>query len=213
MITVQSFVFNPFQENTFVLYDDFKECVIIDPGCLEDEEKHQLTSFIKDNGLKPTHLLNTHCHIDHVIGNLFVADTYQVGLEIHEDDLSILNALQSTAQAYGFQDIEPSPVPVGFLDEGIPVEFGNSKLDVLHVPGHSPGHVVFVDNAQKFMIAGDVLFYGSIGRTDLPGGDHNTLITGIKQKLFTLGDDYQVYCGHGPSTNIGFEKTNNPFLS
>lgn len=213
MITVQSFVFNPFQENTFVLYDETKECVVIDPGCFENEEKQQLCDFIESNGLKPMRLLNTHCHIDHVIGNLFVAGTYQIGLEIHEKDLPILDALQSTAQGYGFHNMEQSPEPTGFLEEGMAVEFGNSKLDVLHVPGHSPGHVVFVDNTQKFIIAGDVLFYGSIGRTDLPGGDHDTLIEGIRQKLFTLGDDYQVYCGHGPATNIGFEKTNNPFLS
>lgn len=211
MITIHQFTFNGFQENTYLLYDETKECVIIDPGCYSNTEQQELIDFITKEGLKPVKLLNTHCHIDHILGNNFVSKTYNLGLEMHKNDLPTLHATTEYGHLYGFT-VDQSPEPTNFLDEGDVVAFGNSKLDILFVPGHAPGHIVFVSHEQKFAINGDVLFYGSIGRTDLPGGDHATLINSIKTKMFALGDDYTIYTGHGPSTTIGFEKANNPFL-
>ena len=212
MINIHSFTFNPFEENTYILYDETKECIIIDPGCYEKFEQEKLTTFIVKQELKPVRLLNTHCHLDHVFGNKFIADLYGLELEMNELDLPILQNAPVAAQLYGIPNVDISPEPAKFLNEGDVVEFGNSKLDILFIPGHSPGHIVFYNNDQKFVIGGDVLFYGSIGRTDLPGGDHDTLINNIKEKLLPLGDDFQVYSGHGPTTNLGFERENNPFL-
>lgn len=212
MITVQHFEFSPFAENTFVLFDETKQCIIIDPGCYQAHEKEELKQYIAENGLSPVRLLNTHCHIDHIFGNKFVSEEWKLPLEMHEADLPTLNMQMDTAQLYNIPGVEESPQPEKYLNEGDVIEFGNSKLDILFTPGHAPGHVVFVCNDEKFVVAGDVLFYGSIGRTDLPGGDHETLISSIKNKVLPLGDEYTVYCGHGPKTNIGFERQNNPFL-
>jgi len=212
MTLVAKFTFNPFQENTYVLHDETKECIIIDPGCYTQAERDELKRFIDDNGLKPVRLINTHCHLDHVFGNKFVADTYQLPLEIHEGELPVLNSLQEVCMKYGIPLPEPSPPAGGFLKEGEVLEFGNSKLDILFTPGHSPASISFFSKESKFVIGGDVLFYGSIGRTDLPGGNFATLIESIKTQFFPLGDDVKVYSGHGPETSIGFEKENNPFL-
>jgi glyoxylase-like metal-dependent hydrolase (beta-lactamase superfamily II) len=212
MINLHYFTFNGFQENTYVLYDETKECVIIDPGCYSNEEQQTLVSFVTKNGLKPVKLLNTHCHIDHVLGNSFVANKFNIGLEMHEKDLPTLHATPEYGHLYGF-NIEESPEPTALLEEGDKVKFGNSELEVIFAPGHCTGHIVFLARDEKFMVSGDVLFYGSIGRTDLPGGDYNTLINSIKTKLLPLDDDYKVYSGHGPMTSIGFERENNPFLT
>lgn len=212
MIKVHYFTFNGFQENTYILYDETKECVIIDPGCYSNEEESILSDFILNNDLKPVKLLNTHCHIDHVLGNKYVSVKYDIGLEMHEKDLPTLHATPEYGHLYGF-NIDKSPEPSVLLNEGDTVRFGNSELKVVFAPGHSAGHIVFVAEKEKFIIGGDVLFYGSIGRTDLPGGDYNTLITSIKTKLLPLADDYKVYAGHGPATTIGFERENNPFLT
>jgi glyoxylase-like metal-dependent hydrolase (beta-lactamase superfamily II) len=212
MIEIKSFTFNPLQENTYLLYDETKECVIIDPGCYQEHERKELADFISNNNLKPVRLLNTHCHIDHVLGNQFIADTYKLGLEIHKEDLKLLHSVPAYAPSYGIA-YAGSPEPSNFIDEGDIIEFGNSKLEILFTPGHAPGHVTFYNRAQEFMISGDVLFYQSIGRTDLPGGDYQTLINSVTQKLFTIGDNYIVYCGHGPSTTIGQERKYNPFFN
>lgn len=212
MIEVKSFTFNPFMENTFVVYDDTKECVVIDPGCYEKHERDELVAFIKNNGLKVVKLLNTHCHIDHVLGNQFVKNTFNVELFVHQKDEETLKAVAAYAPSYGFAGYEASSID-HYLEEGKPVKFGNSELDVLFVPGHAPGHVAFVDYETKTVIGGDVLFQGSIGRTDLPGGDFDTLIKSIHEQLFPLGDVYTVYCGHGPETNIKQEKATNPFCA
>ncbi|WP_162055005.1 MBL fold metallo-hydrolase [Pontibacter pamirensis] len=208
---VTCLTFNPFQENTYILHDDTNECVVIDPGCYEKQEREQLKNYIKENGLKVVRLLNTHCHIDHVLGNQFVADTYKVGLEIHPDDEQTLRAIPAYAPAYGFQMYE-EVLPTAFLKEGDVVGFGKTELQVLFTPGHAPGHVVFYNGPEKICIGGDVLFQNSIGRTDLPGGNFDTLIASIKSKLFALPDDVTVYPGHGPETTIGHERNNNPFL-
>lgn len=208
---VTCFTFNAFSENTYVLSDDTKECVVIDPGCYDKAEKQQLADFIKKEELKVVRLLNTHCHIDHVFGNKFVADTYKVGLEIHEKDLDVLRSVPAYAPNYGFPNYEEQ-LPSAYLEEGEKVKFGSTELDILFTPGHAPGHVVFYNKAEKVCMGGDVLFQSSIGRTDLPGGDFDTLIQSIKTKLFTLPDDVTVYPGHGPETTIGYEKKYNPFL-
>ena len=205
MINIHYFTFNGFQENTFILSDETKKCVIIDPGCYSNEEQQELTNFISENDLIPTKLLNTHCHIDHVLGNNFVASKYNIGLEMHEKDLPTLLATPEYGHTFGF-NMDPSPEPTNLLKEGDVVKFGNSELEVIFTPGHSPGHIVFVNHQQKFVINGDVLFQGSIGRTDLPGGDYITLIDNIKSKLLILSDDFIVYTGHGSSTTIGYER-------
>lgn len=209
---IKSFTFNPFSENTYVLYDDTQECVVIDPGCADAQEQNQLKQFIAQQGLRVVRLLNTHCHIDHVLGNKFVADTYGVPLEIHEADLEVLRAVPTYAPAYGFPQYQ-EVLPEKFLKEGDEVCFGGTILQVLFTPGHAPGHVVFYHSQSQTLIGGDVLFQRSIGRTDLPGGDFQTLLSSIQTKLFTLPDEVRVYPGHGPSTTIGEEKTSNPFLA
>ncbi|HEY4651450.1 MAG TPA: MBL fold metallo-hydrolase [Pontibacter sp.] len=208
---ITRFTFNAFAENTYLLHDDTNECVVVDPGCSDKREKEQLQQYIADNNLKVVRLLNTHCHIDHVLGNKFVADTYNVGLEIHEQDLDTLRAIPVYAPVYGIMGYEEQ-LPASYLKEGEQVTFGNTTLDIIFAPGHAPGHVVFYNKEDKTLIAGDVLFQESIGRTDLPGGDYNTLISSIKTKLFVLPDEVTVYPGHGPETTIGHEKKYNPFL-
>lgn len=210
-LQLRSFTFNPFQENMYVLYDDSREAVIIDPGCYDEREKRELESFITAAQLKPVKLLNTHAHIDHILGNNFVAARYGLSLEMHADDEGLLKAAAVYGEMWGIQ-MEPSPLPAHFLNEGDIVSFGTSKLQVLFTPGHSPGSISFYSAEAGFIIAGDVLFAGSIGRTDLPGGDYEQLIRTIKTKLLSLDDTIQVYSGHGPATTIGRERKTNPFL-
>lgn len=212
MITIQKFAFNAYSENTYVLYDETGECVIIDPGMYEGTEQNALVSFIKEKGLKPVLLLNTHCHLDHVFGNKFVFDTWGLKPQFHEGELPILQAVPGYAPSMGFTRYEISPLPEVFLSETGKVNFGNSSLEFIFAPGHSPAHLCFYSPADSFLIGGDVLFYGSIGRTDLPGGNHAQLIKNIQEKLFVLPDETVVYPGHGPSTSIGFEKQHNPFF-
>jgi glyoxylase-like metal-dependent hydrolase (beta-lactamase superfamily II) len=211
MMYIKAFTFNAFSENTYVVYDDTRQGVIIDPGCSDRPEQKELTGFIEEEKLKITQLLNTHGHIDHVLGNAFVKRTYNVQLYIHPQDEATLRAVQVYALSYGIADYE-AVEPDGYLNEGETVTFGDTALDVLFVPGHAPGHIAFYHPEQKLCIAGDVLFRGSIGRTDLPGGDFDTLIRSIRTKLFPLGDAVTVYPGHGPETTIGHEKKYNPFL-
>ena len=185
MIKIIQFTFNAFQENTYLLYDETKECVIIDPGCYEKDEQLELQNFIEKNELTVVKLLNTHCHIDHVLGNSFVKEKYKVKLHIHQKDDATLRSVKTYAGAYGFPMYQEAEADV-FLEEGETVTFGNSVLDILFVPGHAPGHIVFVNKAQNFCINGDVLFRRSIGRTDLPGGNHATLLKNIREKMFAL---------------------------
>lgn len=212
MITIKKFTFNAYSENTYVLYDETKECVIIDPGMYEGSEQNKLVDFITENSLKPVLLLNTHCHLDHVFGNKFVFDTYSLKPQFHKGELSTLQAVPSYAPQMGFSKYELSPEPDTFLAETGTIKFGNSTLELIFAPGHSPAHLCFYSKADDFLIGGDVLFYGSIGRTDLPGGNHNQLINNIKEKLFLLPDSCKVYPGHGSATSIGLEKQQNPYL-
>jgi len=212
MIKIQKFTFNPYQENTYVLYDETGECVIIDPGMNNGSEQNALDSWIKEAGLNPVLLLNTHCHIDHVFGNKFVFDQWGLKPQFHKGELSVLQAVPAYAPQMGMY-YELSPEPEVFLGENGKVSFGHSELELIFAPGHSPAHLCFYAAKDGFLIGGDVLFYASIGRTDLPGGNHEQLIANIREKLFLLPDATEVYPGHGPSTSIGFEKQNNPFLN
>ncbi len=210
-MTIKKFVFSPFSENTYIVYDQTAECIIIDPGCFDQYEQMQLGEYISDNKLKPVHVLNTHCHLDHVFGNNFLARTYGLKSEIHRNDLELLRKTSSYAQSFGLQMEQPEDAGK-FLSESDTILFGNSELKLFHIPGHSPGHLAFYNTTEKIVFCGDILFKGSIGRTDLPGGNFETLISGIKTKLFSLPDDTVVYSGHGENTSIGAEKRTNPFV-
>ncbi len=211
MSIVTSLTFNEFQENTFIVYDDTSEAIIIDPGCHTTNEESQLKSFISEKNLTVKMILNTHCHLDHVFGNAFAAQTYEVGVFIHKDELPLLKSYVQVANMYGLQANE-SPDPVGFLDPGNDIHFGKTVLEVRFTPGHSPASISFYCKEDGYIIGGDVLFYGSIGRTDLPGGNYNTLLESIKSQFLSLPDEVTVYSGHGPTTTIGQERATNPFL-
>ena len=211
-MNIKSFTFNPFQENTYIIYDDTKECIIIDPGCYTKEEKKILKEFILNEGLKPMKVVNTHCHIDHILGNKFVIEEWDLELYIHKEDLSLLENAGNIGKMYGLENYEESPLPQHFLSKGDIIVCGNNKLEILFTPGHAPGHICLYNKENNILLAGDVIFQRSIGRTDLPGGDHAKLINSIITQLFPLPNETQIFSGHGPSTNLGYEKGNNPFL-
>lgn len=211
MIEIKKFVFNGFEENTWVLYDETKACVIIDPGCSTPAEQQELDDFIRIRNLKPVGVYNTHLHIDHMFGNEYVMNKYNLNLLIHPDGVHFLNTAVGFASVFGY-DLQGVPAHQGEMREGEVIRFGNSELEVIETPGHAAGSFCFINRPQKFVIVGDVLFRGSIGRTDLPSGDFDQLMDSIKNKLFSLGDDFLVYCGHGPETTIGEERRENPFL-
>ena len=212
MISVKKFTFNPVQENTYVVYDESGECVIIDAGCNDDNERNELDNFIAAKKLKPVRLINTHCHFDHIMGITHCRTKYHLQFEIHPDELPLVEQAVEHGDLFGIP-MEPVDAPDSFFNEGDQLTFGNSYLQVIAAPGHSPGGVVFYNPEQKILLAGDVLFYGSIGRTDLPGGSFEQLVNNIKTKILTLPEDTIVYSGHGTETTIGFEKKNNPFLT
>lgn len=193
------------------MYDDSLECIIIDPGMYTATEQNTVVNFIKANNLKPVLLLNTHCHVDHVLGNKFVFDQYGLKPKFHIGESEVLEAVIAYAPAMGFR-YEPSPLPDEYLPETGTISFGNTELQLIFAPGHSPAHLCFYDKDANLLLGGDVLFRGSIGRTDLPGGNYNLLIQNIKEKLFSLPDNCTVYPGHGPETTIGYEKQHNPYL-
>jgi len=211
-MTVHSFTFNPFQENTYVIYDETQEAVIIDPGCYDPAEQRVLDQFVTQHNLIVKYLLNTHCHIDHVLGNAHILAKYKVPFLIHLKEEALLRAVKTYSSNYGFQQYHEA-LPSGYITEGDKIKFGNTGLEVIFLPGHSPGHVGFYHREDRVILSGDVLFEGSIGRTDLPGGDFNTLIDSIHKKLFTLPDDVIVYSGHGSTTTVGEEKNTNPFCA
>jgi hydroxyacylglutathione hydrolase len=212
MINIKQFTFNAYQENTYVLFDETGECVIIDPGMYDGAEQNQLIQFVVSADLKPVLLLNTHCHLDHVFGNKIVFDTWGLKPQFHKGELPILQAIPGYAPQMGMS-YELSPEPEVFLEESGEVVFGNNSLKLIFAPGHSPAHLCFYSEENNFLIGGDVLFYGSIGRTDLPGGNHELLIKSIKENLLILPEDCKVFPGHGKPTTIGFEKKHNPYLT
>jgi glyoxylase-like metal-dependent hydrolase (beta-lactamase superfamily II) len=217
MLSVKAFTFSPVQENTYVLYNEKGQCCIIDPGCYFPEEKKELQTTIEKAGWEPSLLLNTHCHLDHVFGNQFVRDTWGLTLHIHEKEKPVLDFAPQTGIMWELP-FENYNGPLNWLKEGTTIKIGDDELEIRFTPGHSPGSVSFyhppdpADEAGGFVIGGDVLFNGSIGRTDLPGMDFDTLINSIQTQFFTLPDETKVYSGHGPVTTVGFEKMNNPYV-
>lgn len=211
-MTIKTFTFNPFQENTYLVFDETNEAVIIDAGCLQAAEKQALSRFIEDNKLTLKRVLNTHLHLDHQFGNKFLFDTYGIAPEACIEDEFLLENVVAQARSYGSPVTEEAQPLGAYITEKQEITFGNSSLKAIHAPGHSPGSMILYSEKDGVMFAGDVLFQGSIGRTDLPKGDYASLILAITKKLLVLPDSTVVYCGHGPSTTIGYEKKNNPYL-
>lgn len=211
MLQIQSFTFNPFSENTYVVFNENKSAFLIDPGNVQDFETEKLEDFIKTHGLNIKNILLTHAHIDHVLGLQWAFDEFKVSVLMHESDKEVLEMNPMTARNYGFF-LKPFEGEIEYISEGETLNLDEDQLKIYHVPGHSPGSVAFHSELQKFVISGDVLFEGSIGRTDLYKGDFEQLIHSIKTKLFVLDDETKVFNGHGNPTQIGFEKSYNPFL-
>ena len=211
MFTVASFIFSPVAENTYVLHTETGDCIIIDPGCYFGNERRELLDYISENGLHPKYLLNTHCHLDHVFGNKFINETWQLEPYLHPKEALVLENASIAGLQWGLP-FDNYKGPLHFIREDEQISLGNDALKVLFAPGHSPGHICFYCRQQGFLIGGDVLFKMSVGRTDLPGGDTETLLTSIRTVLFALPDNTVVYPGHGEPTTIGFEKLHNPYL-
>ncbi|MDB4012894.1 MBL fold metallo-hydrolase [Cyclobacteriaceae bacterium] len=208
---IKSFVFNAFYENTYLLSSSNLETLVLDPGCYEDFEKKELTDFIKTNKLKPIAIINTHCHIDHVLGNDYLKKLYNIPLWIPATEKNLLKSVSTYAPTMGIQDYQEAQ-PDKLLSEKDVITFGSEKLEILYAPGHSEGHLMFYHAADKSLMAGDVIFRESIGRTDLPGGNFKTLEESIKNQVYTLPEAVKIYPGHGPSTTVGHEKKHNPFV-
>ncbi len=211
MLLVQKFTFSPIQENTYVLYAENGDCCIIDPGCYFEEERNELAQFIVSKNLCPVLLLNTHCHLDHVFGNKYVSDTWHLPLHLHEAEKAVLAFAPKSAEMYGLP-FDNYTGEMKWLVPGETIAIGQNALHILFTPGHSSGSVSFYCPHDRFVISGDVLFAGSIGRTDLPGGDYAQLEASIRSQLYMLPDDTKVYPGHGGGTSIGYEKKNNAFV-
>jgi hydroxyacylglutathione hydrolase len=211
MFTIKSFEFSPIQENTYLLYNEFNDCIIIDPGCYYDAEKEELVAFIEENKLVPTMLLNTHCHLDHVFGNKTIAEKYNLTLQMHKNEAPVLAFAVTSGLMYNlpFDNYEGDFI---YLNDGDSIKLGEDELKILLTPGHSPGSISFYCAKQNFVIAGDVLFKNSVGRSDLPGGNHEQLIRSIKERLLTLPNNTIVYNGHGEPTTVGEERVGNPYL-
>ncbi len=211
MHTIQTFCFNPFQENTYLIINDAKEAIIVDPGCYSDEEQNTLTHFIEKNDLTPTLLLNTHCHLDHVFGNQFVSDQYGLAAHLHPNEQVVLDRLPDAGARWGV----PTPKytgPIQYIEEGQIIAFGQSQFKIILTPGHSPGSVCFYNEKESFMIGGDLIFKDGVGRTDLPGSNPADLIKSIKEKILPLPNETMIYPGHGPETTLGREKVANPYI-
>lgn len=211
MLSLQSFSFNAFQENTYVIYNEKKQCWIVDPGMYASEEVSQFCKYIDDNNLKPIAIINTHAHLDHIFGVNALKAKYNIPFCIHKSDMPVLKGAAGSAMLFGFR-FKDTPTVDEFIPDSTSYQLNTDELEIILVPGHSPGSIAFYSATNKWVISGDALFNGSIGRTDLPGGNHDQLINSIKDKLFTLPEDTVVYSGHGPSTTIGVEKKTNPFL-
>ncbi len=208
----KTFIFNPFQENTYILWDETNECIIIDAGNYLPNEDTELSNFIDNHNLKPVLLINTHNHLDHIFGSYYLTKKYHIEIACHPDGIFLIPQYKQTAQMYGLNVANNAPEPQKMLNHNNTVTFGNTTIKVLHVPGHSPGCIALYNEQHNILFSGDILFNNSIGRSDLPGGNHNQLINGIKNHILTLPNKTDVYPGHGPKTTIGNEKTNNPFL-
>lgn len=213
MLKVDRFIFNVFSENTYIVFDEAsKEAVIVDPGCSSTFEKEELREYLEQRGLRLKAFFNTHCHVDHILGNRFLKETYKAPFLAPEEDLFMLDLMLQEARKFGFE-MEPSPRPDILLKEDLYFELGGSEVKFLFTPGHSPGGYCLYFKDDGFCITGDVLFFEGIGRTDLWEGDYESLISSIEEKLFTLPSDTLIYPGHGEKSTIGHERTHNPFLA
>ncbi|WP_317899264.1 MBL fold metallo-hydrolase [Aurantibacillus circumpalustris] len=211
MLYLKTFTFNPFQQNSYLIYDDEGTAYLFDAGNSNASENEILRKFIENKKLNLKRFILTHAHIDHILGARFILDTYGLLPEMHEKEIFFIERMAQSGAMYGIS-VDQAPMPKTFIKEGDKITLGKYEFDCLFTPGHSPGSISFYNKENKLLISGDVLFYGSIGRSDLPMGDHETLIASIKNKLLVLDDDVKVYSGHGPATTIGFERLNNPFL-
>lgn len=211
MLTIKSFVFSPLQENTYLLINEERQCCIIDPGCYFQEEKDMLKNYVDEYKLNPVLLLNTHCHLDHIFGNKFVHETWGLVPHIHEKERKLLELAPASAEMWGMP-FDEYQGELKYIKEGTTIGLDGDEMEVLFTPGHSPGSVSFYYEKGGFVVGGDVLFSGSIGRTDLPGGNYDVLIQSIQTQFFTLPDDTKVFSGHGPVTTIGYEKMNNSYV-
>lgn len=211
MITIKNFIFNSFQVNSYVIYDETNECIIIDAACSNASEENKLFNFIADNNLKPVCLISTHTHVDHVLGNKAVIEKYQLPYKIHKSGLQFLYTMVEHGMMFGF-DVKASPMPTAYIEDNEVIRFGNSHIKAFYTPGHVDGSICLFADQEDFVITGDVLFNGSIGRSDLPTGNHEMLIESIQTRLMVLPNNTTVYCGHGPATTIGDERKHNPFL-
>ena len=211
MIRTEAILFNDFQVNTYLVWDDTLECLVIDPAFYSGEEQERFISLIKEMGLKVTGQLNTHCHVDHILGVEFMSSQFDCPIRAHREELEIIKNAPLMGDMFGWKVNEIEGIDE-FIEEGQRIPVGDHELSILHVPGHSPGSVALYSKEGRFVITGDALFQGSIGRTDLPGGDYDTLISSIGTKLLTLPPETVVYPGHGPASSIDFEKSQNPFL-
>lgn len=211
MSEIKIFEFNPFQVNSYIVFDETKECILIDAGCYTEKEKKEYADFIEKNQLIPKRLISTHSHIDHILGNTFASQKYGLGIEIHEDGVEFLRASIGYASVFGIH-VDEIQKPSGFVKENDIIAFGNTKLRVVETPGHAAGSICLVNDDEKYLFSGDLLFNGSIGRTDLPTGDYDLLLKSVKDKILVLADDYKIYSGHGQETTVGHERKYNPFL-
>ncbi len=211
MLRIETFTFNAFQENTLLIINDKGLCWIVDPGMNDTEETNSFFEYIRREGLKPQAIINTHSHLDHIFGVEACKNEYNIPFHLHELDLPVLRNAQASAMMFGFQ-FGVVPTVNSYIREGEPLVLGDDELEVRFTPGHSPGSVSFYYPAGKWVIGGDVLFNGSIGRTDLPGGSFEVLNNSIRRELFSLPEETTVFPGHGPTTTIGQEKQYNPFL-
>jgi len=211
MSYLEKFVFNAFQVNTYLVWDDSGECIIIDPAFQDESERERLTGFMTEKSLSPVRIINTHCHVDHLLGIPGMKQVYNIPFHCHRQETSLLEKAHIMGKAFGI-DAAPFPAPDWFLEHGEIIDLGNSRLKALAVPGHSPGSLAFYDEKTEFVITGDALFAGGIGRTDLPGGNYDQLIQSISTQLFELPEDTVIWPGHGPSSTIGEEVRSNPFF-
>ncbi len=211
MISIEQFVFNPLQVNTYVLFNESRKCIIVDPACIEPGEQQALTHFMEKMGLSPVMLINTHGHVDHMVGNQFIFDVYGLSPVIHKEGLSILQSASEQGMLMGFPPVK-SPSPKSWLEDGQMVELGDDTLEVRYTPGHADGSICLIAHREGFIISGDVLFAGSVGRADLPTGDMERLIQSIREKILPLPGSFTIYPGHGPATTVSEEKAHNPFF-
>lgn len=212
MLQVKAFPVNPLQENTYLVWDETNEAVVIDAGFVSDSEKRRFEMVLEENNLKLVKVINTHLHFDHQFGNRYLAEKFGLTPSAHKLDEHLLDEAKAGKLVYGFPIKEDAQALGAYIEEGDIIHFGNTAFEAIWIPGHTPGHLVFYDRNSGSLFAGDVLFRGSVGRTDFPGGDHASLISNIQKKLLVLPDETVVYSGHGPSTTIGYEKQYNPYL-